>query len=269
MKAERDGAGVEHLAAGPEVEGRIRKIFVGSMGLSFLVVLNFAFLLLHKRSIPLIIRVSFPPLLLWSFVVTVYAFQFMGRLAAQSRQVLEEGARSDPKTGVKTLAYVKTLLEKEFEAARLEGEAAAVLYVDLENLDVVNRDFGHAVGDVVLKDVAQLVQRTVPAKGVVGHVAGDEFVVLLPATGQEGAEAVASDVEDAIAGYELALGNKGSVDFLRCRTGVIACPEGGGVADELIRIAHQAASQSRPTGTRTATVTERLKADARDTQSGK
>ena len=269
MKAERDGAGSEHLAAGAEVEGRIRKIFLGSMGFSFLVLLNFAFLVLHRGNVPYIIRVSFPPLLLWSFVVTGYAFQFMGRLAAQRRQMLEEDARSDPKTGVRTLAYVKTLLEKEYEAARLDREAAAVLYVDLENLDVVNRDFGHAVGDVVLKDVAQLVQHTVPAKGVVGHVAGDEFVVLLPATGQERAESVASDVEEAIAGYELALGNKGSVDFLRCRIGIIACSEGGGVADELIRVAHQAASQSRPTGTRTTAVTGRLKADVHDTHSGK
>ncbi len=259
MTAKQDDAGVERFAAGEEVERRIRKIFLGAMGFSVLVLFNFAFLLLHKGNVPLIIRVSFPPLLLWSFVVTGYAFQFMARLAAQRRRILEEGERSDPKTGVRSLDYIRSLLEKQYVTTLPVGKPTAILYVDLENLDMVNRDFGHAVGDVVLKDTAQLIQCTVPAEAIVGHVAGDEFVVLLPATQQEAAEVVASDVEEAVAGYELALGNKGAVDFLRCRIGIIACPEGGGFADEIIRIAHQAAIQPKGTSTRIAAVTERLK----------
>jgi GGDEF domain-containing protein len=83
----------------------------------------------------------------------------------------------------------------------------------------------------------------VPAGSVVGRVAGDEFVVILPVAKANKAKATALAITQAIADFRLDLGKRGQVDFLGCNIGVIGCPESGGFADEIINAAQQAAYQ--------------------------
>ena len=259
MRPEGDKSSLDYIEVTTAVERRMRNIFVASMCLSVLVLFVFAFLAGRLGRLPRVIRVSFPPILLWSFTVTGYAFYSLWRLTDERGRLLQSSAVTEPTTGVKSLSYISRVLQKEYERMIQTGQPTGVLYVDLENLDVVNQTFGHAVGDVVLKGVAGTIENGVPEEAVVGRVAGDEFVVVLPATKLEKAKSVAAAIEKSIRHYKLELGKKGCVDFLNCRIGIIACPKDGGFADEIIRIAQQAAVRRRSETASTEAIRSKLR----------
>ncbi len=235
-----DESSIEHMESTRVVERRMRNIFLGSMALSVLLLVNLVFFVRPGASLHVIFRL-YPPLLLWSFTTTSYAFHSVWCLAADRRQLVEEWAATDPNTGVKTLDYVMALLQRECETLTQTGRPTAVIYVGMENLDLVNQNFGHLMRDLVLKDVAKTIQSSTPEAGVVAFMGGDEFVVVLPGTEPEEAKPTASVIGKAIAHYKLDLGVKGWVGYLDSRIGVAACPQDAASADKIIRVAQRAA----------------------------
>lgn len=246
MGTETDNLAVEYVEATRDAEMRTRNIFLGSVLLSALVVFHLTFLAQPGGALTRIVRISFPPVLLWSLSMTGYAFYSLWQASQEKGQLLEKMAATDLSTGVKSREFIKAFLQKQYERAMETGKPTAVLYVDLENLDLVNKKFGHTIGDIVLKGIAKTVEHAVPSAGVVGRVAGDEFIVVLPATRSEKAKPVAESIEQSIRDYRLDLGKKGQLDFLGCRIGIVACPGDGGLAEELIGIAQKAAAESAP-----------------------
>jgi diguanylate cyclase (GGDEF)-like protein len=93
--------------------------------------------------------------------------------------------------------------DREFKRAlafvQRYGNAAALLYVDVDQLKPINDIYGHAVGDAVLRSVAATLSRNVRASDVVARLGGDEFAVLLWNIGEAEAAAKAEALEIAIA----------------------------------------------------------------------
>ena len=226
------------------VERRVTRVFFEAILLSALVVLNVTFLRRSVGAVSDIVRVSFPGLLLWSFVVKGHAFHCLSGVSAQRRQLLKEMTTTDPITGAKRPSQVKYLLRKQSEALANSGLSTSVLYVDLKRLNLVNQRFGFSVGDMVLKNVAEVIERNVAGPGIVGRVAGDEFIIVLPGTDSDEAKCVASVIERAINNIELDWGEKGRVNFLGCRIGVIDYPSQAELTDEVIGIARATARRS-------------------------
>ena len=235
---------LHYVEATKGAETRTRNIFVGSVLLSALVLLNLTVMHVRQGALADIVCISFPPVLLWSLAITGYAFYSLWGISNGRGRLLEKIAVTDVKTGLRSLDYVKALLQRECERASQTKQPLAVLYVDLVSLDRVNLQFGHAVGDIVLKEVAERIAACVPDQGVVGRVTGDEFVVVMPETKSEKARSVAAAVEKAITDYKLHLGKRGCVDVIRCRIGVIARSKDAGYADEIMSMAQMAATKT-------------------------
>jgi diguanylate cyclase (GGDEF)-like protein len=68
-------------------------------------------------------------------------------------------------------------------AERRNRPCAAVI-IDLDHFKAVNDDFGHLVGDEMLKAVAEVLRQAVPEPGCVGRLGGEEFIAVLPETGE-------------------------------------------------------------------------------------
>ncbi len=230
----------DYLESSRGMQRRVRNIFLGSVALSVGLLAIYAFLPHGEGPLSRIVRVAFPPLLLWSFTIAGYAFHLLSSLTNQARRFVEQYAVADSATGVKSLSYMRSLLQKEYETASQTGRSSSVLYVDLENLDRVNSDFGHAVGDVVLRNLAGRIEAAVSEQGVVGRVAGDEFLVVLPGTSSKKAKSVAEAIERSVEQYRLDLGKNRHVDFVRCRIGIVGCQADGEFADEIIGLAQKA-----------------------------
>ena len=80
------------------------------------------------------------------------------------------------------IAFEKQLLNACKEATRTRAPLS-LLFVDLDGFKPINDTLGHAIGDVVLQDFAQCLQRAARASDAVARLGGDEFVIICPELG--------------------------------------------------------------------------------------
>jgi diguanylate cyclase (GGDEF)-like protein len=100
----------------------------------------------------------------------------------QSDQLLKEKSVRDPLTGLYNRGYFNNILRRELVSARLAGTRLSVLLADVDRFKQINDKMGHAVGDDVLKFVANYLESCVRESDFVFRWGGDEFLVLLPRT---------------------------------------------------------------------------------------
>ncbi|MCD7833367.1 MAG: GGDEF domain-containing protein [Lachnospiraceae bacterium] len=106
---------------------------------------------------------------------------------------LDTISKSDPLTGILNLRGFYALAEERFEALRQAGRHQIVLYIDMNNLKIVNDRFGHREGDSSLHQIGQVLKELVSSRGIAGRVGGDEFTCLIETRrGDNGEELIES-----------------------------------------------------------------------------
>ncbi len=98
----------------------------------------------------------------------------------QSQQQLQRTARFDSLTGLANRAETLSRLESALSCSRTPGTELGVLFCDVDQFKEINDAWGHAVGDAVLKTVADRIKQCVRHGDTVGRTGGDEMIVLLP-----------------------------------------------------------------------------------------
>jgi diguanylate cyclase (GGDEF)-like protein len=96
-------------------------------------------------------------------------------------------AHLDPLTGALNRARFYELAAYEIEKSRRYGRPFTIAYLDIDNFKLVNDRFGHPVGDEVLRAFAGSVRENARTTDLLTRMGGDEFVILFPETGAEGA----------------------------------------------------------------------------------
>ncbi|HEY7394299.1 MAG TPA: GGDEF domain-containing protein [Gemmatimonadaceae bacterium] len=100
---------------------------------------------------------------------------------------LAEQVGSDALTGCLNRRALEARLRADLRSARRRGSTVAVATVDLDNFKEINDSRGHPVGDLVLQQFAAIMNTIVRETDAVARYGGDEFVVVLPDTGWQGA----------------------------------------------------------------------------------
>jgi diguanylate cyclase (GGDEF)-like protein len=100
---------------------------------------------------------------------------------------LEQMVVSDPLTGLHNRRYLMDRLTQEMQRADRHGDPLAFAMIDLDGFKPINDQFGHVVGDKVLRAVGNAVARCVRVSDIAARYGGDEFAVILPQTPPEGA----------------------------------------------------------------------------------
>src|SRR5215471_4005981 len=122
------------------------------------------------------------------------------RLASEMEQLkhfdllLKEKSLRDPLTGLYNRSHFNDVLRRELVGARLAGAEVSVLLADVDRFKQINDRLGHAVGDDVLKFVANYLTSCVRETDYVFRWGGDEFLVLLPRTDESAAEQKAEEL---------------------------------------------------------------------------
>jgi len=118
---------------------------------------------------------------------------------AMDARLAQELARRDDLTGLYNDRFLHFALGSEVEAAVAAGRDVSVVFVDLDWFKEVNDDHGHLVGSRVLREVGELLARTVPAGTMAARYGGDEFVLICPDMDADRAAALAEDVRSVLA----------------------------------------------------------------------
>jgi diguanylate cyclase (GGDEF)-like protein len=106
---------------------------------------------------------------------------------------------TDNLTQVHNRRYFEEALEREFWRAREFARPLSVAMLDIDFFKRVNDDYGHLVGDAVLRDVAKVLRGRARHYDVVARYGGEEFAVLMPETDASSATSVARELGAAIA----------------------------------------------------------------------
>jgi diguanylate cyclase (GGDEF)-like protein len=112
---------------------------------------------------------------------------------------LQEYADRDGLTGIANRRYFEVRLRDEYTRWQRYGGDMSVLLFDLDHFKKINDQFGHGVGDTVLRVMAQRVASVVRAQDTFGRFGGEEFALLLPCTPLEDAMLVAEKIRKTIA----------------------------------------------------------------------
>ena len=107
-------------------------------------------------------------------------------------------ASHDPLTGLVNRRELDLRLQRLVDAEGSQASAGALLYLDLDQFKIVNDVCGHAVGDLLLQRVSQVLTEAVRTSDTVARLGGDEFAVLLPGCPAEPAAALAQKICDRI-----------------------------------------------------------------------
>ena len=162
----------------------------------------------------------------------------IGELASSFRQ-MQQRLRTDLLTGlVNRDVIVRSIAERLRQPRRAaDGEAFAVLFIDLNNFKRVNDRLGHEAGDRALVEVAARLRAATRVGDLVARYAGDEFVVLLdPVSGAEAAEAIRHHVDAVLREPLRSLGDTAATrDLSGAAVGLALYPQDGDDAEALIR----------------------------------
>jgi diguanylate cyclase (GGDEF)-like protein len=138
-------------------------------------------------------------------LMSSHARESLDLLSSQAEQMATL-ANTDPLTGLANRRRLMEQFEREFRRALRYGRPLSLVYLDLDGFKTINDAFGHMFGDEVLQGIARSMLAVLRATDLLARVGGEEFALLLPETGLEGAGNVANKLRRALNAYSAQLG---------------------------------------------------------------
>lgn len=159
----------------------------------------------------------------------------------------QDMARRDGLTGLYNHRRCQELLRDELARATRYERAFAILMMDVDFFKQFNDTYGHPLGDMLLRSIAQIVQDTVRQSDFVGRYGGEEFMVILPETTGGEAYVLAERIRARVESEYFPAGEGSSVQKT-ISVGVASYPHDGRTAAELLYSADMALYRAKRTG---------------------
>ena len=120
----------------------------------------------------------------------------------EKNELLEQLSVTDPLTGLFNRRHLMSKLEKELARMDRYRHPLSVVMIDLDHFKQVNDQYGHAMGDEVLRNVGRLLREEVRTTDVAARYGGEEMTLLLAHTDLAGAQTMAENLRQKIEKFE-------------------------------------------------------------------
>lgn len=161
---------------------------------------------------------------------------------------LKHKVNHDFLTGLNSRDWFMSQALTELNRATRSNSPLSLLMLDIDFFKKVNDTYGHQVGDIVLKSVANIAKSTLRDFDICGRLGGEEFAVLLPEANQDQAREVAERLRLAIANTQIALPTGGLPISITISIGVSSVMSKHDNIDVLISKADKALYEAKNTG---------------------
>lgn len=163
-------------------------------------------------------------------------------------------ATTDQLTKIHNRRFFEEEAARALEAAWRAERPFSVVIIDVDHFKSFNDRFGHAIGDVVLRDVAQIIQDNARAADLVARIGGEEFAVAMPDATAELAAQAAERMRERLEAANHPEAPELGGEVVTASFGVASHPEAGDRLDELLTVADGALYQSKEDGRNRVTI---------------
>lgn len=187
-------------------------------------------------------------MLLYAYITlaTSVVFSLLGYFIGKRELMITDMALTDGLTGLYNKRYYVNRLDQEFERFLRHGSPVSLIQIDLDFFKNINDNFGHQVGDEILKRVAQIIRENCRKNEIAARVGGEELSVIAFDSDKIAAEKLAERIREKINGlkyYQLDTPIPVSASF-----GVAGADASMKTATELYEQADKALYEAKRTG---------------------
>ena len=161
---------------------------------------------------------------------------------------LTRRATIDDLTLLMNRATFMTTLAAEFQRSQRHSRPLSVLMLDIDHFKSINDQFGHRVGDAVLRKTAETCQAALRAEDVSGRLGGEEFGFILPETDETGACEVAEKIRRTVAELSVNHPENDTTISCTCSVGIVTLTGGESDHEELLSLADAALYKAKASG---------------------
>ena len=139
----------------------------------------------------------------------------------------------DSLTGLPNRSFLKEILEQEQKKAGRGEAVGAIMFVDLDDLKMVNDSFGHSCGDTVITIAGRYISAAIGKDSMVARIGGDEFIIMLPNQSDREKITLITDHLIKQLGRNYEIGE--TTIYMSASIGVALYPMDGNSAEELLK----------------------------------
>lgn len=133
------------------------------------------------------------------------------RTSNELYQRYKNDSTKDFLTGLNNTRQFDKILNMAFERVQLNNETLSCLMIDIDHFKKVNDTYGHAAGDMVLKELAQILKQSIRSVDIAARVGGEEFCVLLFQCPKDQTLEMATRINKAVEAHEFPIGNDSKI----------------------------------------------------------
>jgi len=161
------------------------------------------------------------------------------------QQVVNDSTH-DPLTGIYNRNYFDKSLEQQVSLARRHDNELSIVFLDVDNFKDVNDSFGHHAGDKTLQIICRVVSKQKRQTDIFARFGGEEFILLLPHTGNIEALILAERIREKIG--QQVISSNGDSFSVTISGGIASFPVNGQSVDDLLLCADSALYQAKGAG---------------------
>jgi len=146
---------------------------------------------------------------------------FFGVKLDQAYEKIKKQAVVDALTGIPNRRSFSERIPEEFRNSRRNKLPLSIVMCDIDNFKSYNDTYGHTKGDECLKQIAQIIKKTLQRpRDFCARYGGEEFVIVLPDTPQEGALRIAEEIRETVQNTKIPHANSSPLDVVTLSLGV-------------------------------------------------